>query len=454
LASKNGDFKWHMRGLVQLDAIQMQDPNSGITSIPGGALGQADSVTFRRLRFGAEGTMYETIDWVSEFDFALALQNIDQRDASAPALGLRSFPTGTGVQGGNTINVIQPTVVNMTFKEVPLFQNVRVGNQQDWFSFEHIESARFLDFMERAPIMDAFSGVNNNGYTPGISAFRNSENKKANLQIGAYRNNVYDSGNTYDLGNNNYTYNGRVTWTPWYDEPSNGRYLLHTGFGAEYRSFNQEPFANTDGTNIRIRSRGDVRNTSSVITPNLADTGNFYAADQTVICPEVVLQYGRWMWQSEYVGSFMGGVAPNQSSAKINNVYFQGGYTEILCFLTGENRDYNRTSGVFNRVVPYQNASFTRGAGLCSAGAWQVGVRYDWLNLNSGPIQGGDAQNMTFGVNWFLNPNARFQFNYVHSWIDNSAAATFPGTVGSLNGSRFVGHGAFDSFGTRMDFNF
>ncbi len=64
--------------------------------------------------------VYENIDWISEFDFAMALQNTDQLNAAAQNLGLRSFPTGVGVQAGNTINVIQPTTVFMTLKDIPI----------------------------------------------------------------------------------------------------------------------------------------------------------------------------------------------------------------------------------------------------------------------------------------------------------------------------------------------
>jgi len=38
--------------------------------------------------------------------------------------------------------------------------------------------------------------------------------------------------------------------------------------------------------------------------------------------------------------------------------------------------------------------------------------------------------------------------------VNNAASATFPGTLGALNGSRFVGDGTINSFGGRMDFNF
>jgi len=447
--SSDGAFKTHLGGVVQLDVVGFGS-TPGITSIPGGA-GIQDSVEFRRLRVRADGTMYDNIDWVSEFDFALSLQNVDQRDAAAQSTGLRSFPAGVGIQGGNTINVIQPTTIFMTFKEIPLLGNIRVGNQQNWISLEHIESARFQDFMERSPIMDAFNGANNNGYAPGISVFNNTPDKMAGLQLGVYKNNVYDSGFTYNIGDA-WMYGGRGIWTPYYDEESKGRYMLHTGFGAEYRTFNNAVSAATGFDNVRVRSRGVLRNAASTLDPNYSDTGNFYATSQTVLSPEIAFQWGSWLFQSEYTAGFFNGAKPAKNiAANLGSVMLQGGYVEALYFLTGENRDYNRQQGVFNRVVPKNNFNLSKGCW----GAWQVGTRFDWMDLNSGAaVNGGNSQDVTFGLNWFLNANARFQFNYVLSWVNNLPSATFPGTVGALNGSRFVGDGTINSFGGRMDFNF
>ena len=447
--SRDGAFRTHLGGLVQLDYIAFARHLSGITSIPGGA-GADESVTFRRLRVRADGTMYSFIDWVAEFDFAFSLQNTDQRDAAAAPTGLRSFPTGVGVQGGNTINVIQPTTTFLTFKEIPLLGNVRVGNQQDWFSLEHIESARFLDFMERSPLMDVFSGPNNNGYTPGISAFNNTPDKNAGAQIGIYHNNAYDSGFTFDIGDA-WTYGGRVIWTPYYDEESKGRYMVHLGLGSQYRSFNKNVGATQGFANVRLRSRGDLRNASSTLDPNYSDTGNFFAIGQSAIGPEVAVQLGPFLFQSEYVGSWFYGAKPAKNvNTSLGSVFFQGYYAQVLFFLTtDDNRDYNRQQGVFNRVVPKHNWD-RKG----NWGAWQAAVRYDFVDLNSGTLlNGGNSSDMTFGLNWFLNANARFQFNYVLSWVNNAPPVTFPGTLGALNGSRFVGDGTINSFGARMDFN-
>jgi phosphate-selective porin OprO/OprP len=448
--SSDGSFKTHMGGLVQADVVGYAPGTPGITSIPDGA-GIQDSADFRRLRFRAEGIMYENIDWVSEFDFAMALENTDQSNAAAQNLGLRSFPTGAGVQAGNTINVIQPTTVFMTLKDIPVLGNIRVGNQQNWISFEHIESVYFLDFMERAPIMDAFSGPSNNGYAPGISVFNNTPDQMAGLQLGVYKNNLYDSGFTFNIGDA-WVYGGRGVWTPLYDEESNGRNLLHLGIGSEYRTFNKNVSATTAFDNVRVRSQGDLRNAVSILAPNFADTGNFYATSQVVLNPELAFQWGPFLLQAEYSGSWFYGALPAKNvAASLGSVFMEGGYVEALYFLTGENRFYNRQLGVFGRTIPRNNANFKAG----TWGAWQVGLRYDWLDLNSGSlVNGGNASDITLGLNWFLNPNARFQFNYVLSWVNNAPPVTFPGTVGALNGSRFVGDGTINSFGGRLDFNF
>jgi phosphate-selective porin OprO/OprP len=447
--SNDGNFKTHYGGVVQMDYIGM-GPAKDV--IPPSVHALQDSISFRRLRWRAEGTMYKHIDYVMEFDFALALQNNDPGNPANPMNGLQSTIVhgGSGIQSGNTNNVMQPTTIFVTFNDVPCLGHVRVGNQQDWFSMEHIESARFLDFMERAPIMDAFSGANNNGYTPGISAYNNTEDKRAGLQLGFYKNNVYDAGYTFDLGNA-WTYGGRAIWTPYYDEETKGRYMVHTGLGSEYRTFNESLNPQNQGTNIRIRSRGDLRNTSSTLDPNYADTGNFFVQSQILVDPEIAIQLGPLLLRAEYCASWLQGARPFHSSAvDLGTVFMQGGYAEALYFLTGENRDYNKVSGVFNRVIPKNNANFSE----CKYGAWQVGARYDWIDLNSFGINGGQAQDGTLGLNWFLNPNLRIQVNYVLTHVNNAGPSGIVTTNGALVGSKFIGDGYINSVGTRLDWTF
>jgi phosphate-selective porin OprO/OprP len=68
---------------------------------------------------------------------------------------------------------------------------------------------------------------------------------------------------------------------------------------------------------------------------------------------------------------------------------------------------------VFGRIIPRENYHLKKDDNGWSLGAWQVGVRFSYLDLNDKGIQGGDVYDWTFGLNWFLNPNMKVQFNYI-----------------------------------------
>jgi phosphate-selective porin OprO/OprP len=136
--------------------------------------------------------------------------------------------------------------------------------------------------------------------------------------------------------------------------------------------------------------------------------------------PEFVLQYGPFLIQSEYNACWVNGVTnfttPTQSNVAVpSQLYFsQGAYVEVLYFLTGDHRDYNPRQGVFGRVLPLRNFFFVPTENCCtawSAGAWQVGARYSWLDLDDNNIHGGTLHDVTLGLNWFLNPNSKIQWN-------------------------------------------
>lgn len=44
-------------------------------------------------------------------------------------------------------------------------------------------------------------------------------------------------------------------------------------------------------------------------------------------------------------------------------------------------------------------------------GTWEIAARYSYLNLNDGPIDGGRINDVTLGLNWYLNQYTKMQFN-------------------------------------------
>ena len=97
-------------------------------------------------------------------------------------------------------------------------------------------------------------------------------------------------------------------------------------------------------------------------------------------------------------------------------MYLYGWYAEALYFLTGEHREYEKKQGVFGRVSPTEN--FGENGGM---GGFQLGARYNQLCLVDSGLNGGRLQDITLGLNWFLNPNMKIQTNYCHTLRDSIA---------------------------------
>ena len=101
-------------------------------------------------------------------------------------------------------SAVAPTDLWWQFREVPLFQTVRIGNQKEQIGFEHIVSSRFQPFMERSYNQDTFYGGSFNGFTPGIQFFRNyGENENGVISGGFFKptNNVF----AYGVGNGDFS---------------------------------------------------------------------------------------------------------------------------------------------------------------------------------------------------------------------------------------------------------
>ncbi|VAX36208.1 Phosphate/pyrophosphate-specific outer membrane porin OprP/OprO [hydrothermal vent metagenome] len=103
-----------------------------------------------------------------------------------------------------------------------------------------------------------------------------------------------------------------------------------------------------------------------------------------------------------------------------SRVSFSGAYTQAGYLLTGESRPYNRKAGVLGRIKPLE--PFGNGG----IGAWEVAGRWSCLDLNSNNIRGGRINNLTLGLNWYLNNHTKFQFNYIHAFLNKSSAVTGP----------------------------
>lgn len=373
-------FKVHIGGRVQIDGAWM-GANDRVQFGAGGTGRIDDAVNFRRGRLDAEGTMFRTIDFYVQYDFF----NTFDAERTSPAL---------------VANTPVPTDCWVTFTQIPLVGNFRIGNQKPAIAFEHLTSSRYLNFMERSLAFDAFVEDGDNGFRPGLQVFNWTEDERATWWLGVFKNNRSVFG--WNVGDGEYDLTGRLTCLPYYGDE--GRYLIHLGIGASH--------SDLDDHQIRFRSRTEVRNGPATLHTILAEA-RMLGTSQDLVVPEFVVVWGPWTLQTEYYASFLNNattpITPVAARVDRGMAFYQGYYVEVLYFLTGEHRAYDRRKAAFGRVVPITN--FAYGPGMLTSGAWQVAARYSYLDLDHSGIDGGNLHDVTLGLNWFLNPNMKFQWN-------------------------------------------
>ena len=416
LQSANKDFRVHIGGRTQVDAIGLSESDAFTGA---GGVGDADAVNFRRARLRVDGTLWEVHEFASEWDFANSVND---------NVGLQGASQVVGNLGNtNVIHVTAPTDLWWDVKELPFVGHFRFGNMKEPLGMEHSTSSRYLDFLERSFNQDAFTGPFNNGFSPGMMIWNETESERATYAFGVFKNttNVF----AYGVGDGEYAATSRVTWLPWYDDDSKGRGLLHLGLAGSLRDPDEQV--------VRYRSRGSLRNGPGAFNPVFADTGTFFADEQQMIGAEAAMNLGSLTLQAEYMGSNNTDARPLTGPGAFGDVYVEGFYVQAMYFLTGEHRVYEKERGAFTRVTPLENWFLVRtDEGLCHGlGAWQVGARYSKLDLNDTAINGGVIQDVTLGLNWFWNPNMKWQFNYVV--MDREA----PASVGAAGNGTVHGAG-------------
>jgi phosphate-selective porin OprO and OprP len=461
--SAQKDFRVKVGGRTQVDAVGFSAAGNPRAPPNQGGLDPelSDTVAFRRARLRIEGRMYEFYDFAAEYDFVNQL-NINNE----------VYPTE---RDAGPVTAV--TDLWLQVREIPILGTVRVGNQKDPYGYEHLTSSRWLNFMERSFSQDAFEGPFNNGFLPGIQIMNSNEEGDVGWQIGEFKNTSNPFGFSNSSGGSMTV--GRLVVLPIFEDE--GRKLLHLAVSGrtmeprrQYTSFDSTTGLpnSSEITAVRFRSRGSIRNgPPGPLNSIYADAGLLEGTWQNMIGLEFVGNNGPWSFQSEYFGSWLynttttaaGPLVTNgfqpKPGTKVGTVYYQGAYAEVLYFLTGESRTYSKIEYRFDRPVPHNNFYAFRGgrsgrAINLSEGAWQAGVRYNYLCLNDGEVNGGVLNGITLGLNWMLNPNARVYFNYDLTYREFTSTpwnkvggAIVPSP--SYNGSGFI-----NGFGTRLAFDF
>jgi phosphate-selective porin OprO and OprP len=361
------------------------------------ALGNAQDTTyFRNARINFEGE-YGITFYKIEYDFT----------------GRTDFTTGAASAGTahtHTISAIEQTPFKDVYagvKDLPFLGRIQAGHFKEPFGLEELTSDKYTTFTERG-----FTSTFTPSRNIGVMAINNWAGENGTWALGTFRT-MGDAPPFIADDRGMYAATGRVTFLPWYDEATEGRGLWHVGAAYSYRDYS--------GTTLTVSSRPEVGTGPNVVSTSSTALTN--VACENMVGLETAFVYGPLSLQAEYIG------ATFNRTGGLGAPYLSAGYAYASYFLTGEHRVYRRDTGCFSRVKPRTNFFRVRTEDGCietGSGAWEVGYRWSFINLDNSGILGGYASDHTFGLTWYMTPYMKVMADLVHS--DDSTQNNGPNT--------------------------
>ena len=306
-----------------------------------------DGTEIRRARMYIQGRMYRDWGYKLQYDFA-----------------------NTGQHGKGIADAF---VSYNGFKGIQL----KLGHFKDPFSLQDQTSSKYILLTERA-LPESFSAGRH------IGVMFSKAYQDGTVAGGLFGDKLNKTNGTQHRQNEGWGAGVRATFTP----VNKKTQLVHLGLSLNYRD--------TGGSGaISFKQQAETH----IAGINIVDTGTLrHVKDVFKTDAEIALVKGSVSVQGEYITTMV-----NRNGMKDLN--FNGWYTQIGYFLTGELHAYHQ--GHFGGVVP------RHALGEGGIGAWELGVRYSRLNLTDGGVNGGRTSSMTWGVNWYPEPTLRFSANYV-----------------------------------------
>lgn len=381
-------------GRIHLDywGFSNTDPAIGVFENDDPGIDPQGNIEFRRARIGVSGDIDDSMLYKIELDFG-----------HPDELAFKDMYYG--------------------FKDVPIAQKVLIGNQKRPYGLDHLNSSRFNLFMERPYIVES---LNQDARRLGVSAYGTDEDLDWNWRYGVFNMTDWAKSGGYVSDRLQPEVAGRLANTFWWE--NDGKQYAHWAVSGSVAFPDGDPAAGDASNEARFRTRPEGRSQSRWI-----DTSRIGGTDHyELVGLEGVWNDGPAQVTAEYMNTWLsrGDDGPD--------LHFDGGYVQAAYFLTGEFMPWDRKSGTLGRPKPHDNLG-------PSDGAWQIAARYSFADFSDQDVFGGRGESLTFGLNWYWNPNASLQFNYIRGEISERNEV--------VGGNTYTG-GDYEIFGIRMRVDF
>ena len=372
--SKDKDYKLWFDSRVQVDfghyfgAQEWADPIG-------------DGASVRRARFAVKTQI--TPDWYGEVDMELANGSFELKDALVRYTGLENW-------------------------------QFNVGSMKPDFSMSRNTSSRYLEFMERPMVVNAFAPSRH------LGVFGKYTNKYvfagASIlfqEIEGQETRDYVEANNKDYGmDEGLSYVGKVVVRP-INEPDYG---IHVGGAVMY----DQP-KTSDEMGVYNGTRFSCRNATNISRKKYIDTDDIKNTDHNLIATAELAGHVNGLriesaWMSDW--TYM-----DPEKVVLDKPYhFQGWYVEGGYLLLGGKQSYDSDGAKFNRV---RNGR--------SWGDIELALKYEFLDMNDyegrgeQAIYGGSAELYGAALNFYFTKNVKIALNY--QYVNNDRYANGKGKL-------------------------
>ncbi len=344
---------------------------------------------------------------------------------------------GFGVPGGPTSGIENAYITYNGLNKGPFPLAFDLGYQDTPFTLDEATSSNDIMFMERssAQVIATAFGSGDNRSAFGIRS--NDSRYWAGIDVTGPT-----SGAVHNAGEPLAAF-GRFT----YQAFSGPNYSLH--IGADLEGMFKPQLAAAGASRVfTLSDRPELRiDPTTLLTATFGTAGGAGpVTGGSVFGVETAGGYNNLFFQGE-------GYNYRVDRQGLPSNSFWGGYLEGSVTLTGEHRNYIPASGAYAGIVPANPFSISAG----KWGAFELAARMSYVNLNdnfiatapsggsltTNGVEGGRQTIYALGLNWYLNPNMRFLFDYLHGTVKKTggvatpAACTAPSVCGKETGADF-----------------